>query len=106
MDSTYDIGKQYKVPIDNPFYNQPSVMNEIWAYGLRNPWRCSMDHLRPLYYFCGIAGQDQREWFDLIIKGGNYGWRKYEGSRLNIPSDPDINFIQPIIEYQHSQLGK
>lgn len=92
--------KQFKIPSDNPFGN------EIWATGLRNPWRCSFDSGRPLYMFCGDAGQDVREEWDIIVKGGNYGWRKWEGTRLNFAGDPNIpNHILPIIEYTHAQLG-
>lgn len=69
-----DPGKQYRVPTDNPFYNT-RFWKEIWADGLRNPWRCSFDSARPSYLLCGDVGQDNFEEIDIIVKGGNYGWR-------------------------------
>lgn len=57
-----DIGKldlwgNYTIPKDNPFVEDQGAQPEIWAYGLRNPWRCSFDSERPLYFMCGDVGQ-------------------------------------------------
>jgi glucose/arabinose dehydrogenase len=50
--------------------------------------------------FCGDVGQDELEEVDIVVRGGNYGWRKFEGTRLNKPDDPPIpNPIPPILEY-------
>lgn len=50
---------KYLVPQDNPFSKDKEEQPEIWAFGLRNPWRCSFDSERPLYFICADAGQVQ-----------------------------------------------
>ena len=71
-------GKGYSVPSDNPFVNKPGVRPEIWAYGLREPWRFSFD---PLTHdlWVGDVGQDLYEEIDIVRKGENYGWNVMEG---------------------------
>jgi len=97
------------IPNDNPFYNNPnpSIRKEIWAYGLRNPWRFSFDRLTNDMYI-GDVGQSKREEINFqpaISSGGeNYGWRVMEGSLCYNPtSGCDITGkILPIAEYDHS----
>jgi hypothetical protein len=87
---------------------------EIWAYGLRNPWRCSFDSERPSYFLCADIGQDQYEEVDVISKGGNYGWRVYEGPLLFQPqhtpggntSAASIDPIFPVVGYSHAEINK
>jgi len=72
-------GKQYGVPGDNPFVNMSGVVGEIWAFGLRNPYRFSFDrHTGNL--FLGDVGQNDIEEVDIIVRGGNYGWNIKEGT--------------------------
>jgi len=73
------IGLQYNIPDDNPFKTRPNAKPEIWAYGLRNPWRFSFDPLNGILY-AGDVGQDAREEIDVIERGQNYGWNIMEGS--------------------------
>eukprot|EP00029_Vermamoeba_vermiformis_P003188 TRINITY_DN1356_c0_g1_i1.p1 TRINITY_DN1356_c0_g1~~TRINITY_DN1356_c0_g1_i1.p1 ORF type:complete len:616 (+),score=131.59 TRINITY_DN1356_c0_g1_i1:243-1850(+) len=99
-------GKNYAIPSDNPFVGDEDYIPEIWAWGMRNPWRCSFDKANPAYFFCGDVGQNNVEEVDLIVKGGNYGWRKWEGTRLNFPNDPAVdNPIDPIMQYDRSESG-
>lgn len=104
----------YSIPRDNPFSEDKELEPEIWALGLRNPWRCSFDVERPSYFLCADTGEDQYEEVDIITKGGNYGWRVFEGP---IPFQPQqtpggntsidsINPIFPVLGYSHSDVNK
>ena len=73
-------GNNYAIPPDNPFVGNDDVLDEIWAYGFRNPWRCSFDTGSGDLY-CGDVMQNSYEEIDVVVKGGNYGWRRTEGSR-------------------------
>jgi glucose/arabinose dehydrogenase len=70
-------GNPYRVPPDNPFVGRDGV-DEIYAYGLRNPWRFSFDRETGLLY-CADVGQNKFEEVNIIEKGRNYGWRAMEG---------------------------
>ena len=76
-----DAGRNYGVPKDNPFVDRPGARPEIWAYGLRNPWRLSFDR-KSGQLWVGKNGQDLWEQVYLIKKGGNYGWSVSEGSHV------------------------
>jgi len=91
----------YRIPEDNPFVNNDNAKSEIYAYGLRNPWRFSFDPLRNLL-IAGDVGQNAYEEIDLIQNGGNYGWHYYEGTHTYKETDLAIDrFISPIWEYAH-----
>ncbi|PHT88115.1 HIPL2 protein [Capsicum annuum] len=105
----------YTIPKDNPYIEDKELQPEIWTLGMRNPWRCSFDSARPSYFMCADTGQDHYEEVDIITKGGNYGWRIYEGTRLfTPPKSPaentsmisSINPIFPVMGYNHSDVNK
>ena len=90
----------------NPFASQPGTMPEIWAYGLRNPWRFSFDRLTG-DLFIGDVGQQSREEIDFLpagVGGHNFGWRRMEGAACFDPaSDCDDGLLAaPILEYSHA----
>jgi glucose/arabinose dehydrogenase len=95
------INSDGSIPTDNPFYGQSGKRGEIWAYGLRNPFRDSFDPATGKLWVADV-GQDQWEEIDTLDKGGNYGWRKFEGDSVYDTSDPDPgNTIFPLYEYGH-----
>ncbi|HEY8748611.1 MAG TPA: PQQ-dependent sugar dehydrogenase [Tepidisphaeraceae bacterium] len=73
-----DSGKPYSIPSDNPFVGRQGARPEIWAYGLREPWRFSFDPLTQDFWV-GDVGQDLYEEIDIVRKGENYGWNVMEG---------------------------
>ena len=94
----------YAIPLDNPFMNMDRVRPEIWAFGFRNPWQLTFDSQTGTLWMADV-GQDLQEEINLVEKGGNYGWRRREGSYPfgNIPAD--LATIDPLWEYDH-QVGK
>lgn len=98
-------GKEYAVPPDNPFVATPGAAPEIWAYGLRNPWRFSFDPQTGLLY-AGDVGQSAREEIHVIRKGGNNGWNVMEGTICTPGVNPDCDksgYDLPIIDYPRSE---
>jgi putative heme-binding domain-containing protein len=90
----------YSIPMDNPFVNQAAVRPEIWAYGLREPWRISFDPINGQLWV-GDVGQDRYEEVDIVRRGQNYGWNVYEGFEKF--SDqyrrPKENYVYPVFAY-------
>lgn len=101
-----DSGKNYSIPTDNPFKgNTSGNREEIYAYGLRNVWRFSFDSATKELWGADV-GQNAWEEIDIITKGGNYGWRCYEGLHTyNTAQCNSNNYIKPIIEYGHNSEG-
>jgi len=102
-----DGGAPYAIPATNPFRNTTGAMPEIWAYGLRNPWRFSFDRLTGDLFIADV-GQSAREEVNFQLStspgGENYGWRRMEGTACFNPSTNcnDGTLKLPILEYDHS----
>ncbi|MBI3447781.1 MAG: PQQ-dependent sugar dehydrogenase [Acidobacteria bacterium] len=95
--------KAYGIPGDNPFVAIRGA-HEIWAFGLRNPWRWSFDRVTGDLW-AGDVGQDSREEIDLVTRGGNYGWRVMEGDEctgIEPARCGDPSFIAPVETYDHA----
>jgi glucose/arabinose dehydrogenase len=103
-----DSGSPYSIPLSNPFVSLLGARPEIWAWGLRNPWRFSFDR-RDGDLWIGDVGQDSWEEIDLqpaASRGGeNYGWRRMEGSHCFDPRTGcrEASMTLPIFEYSHSE---
>ena len=98
-------GKPFAVPTDNPFMTMPKARPEIYAYGLRNPWKMSFD--RPTgNLWCGDVGWEQWEQIFLIKKGGNYGWSAMEGNNSLFPERKGPTPITPpIVTHSHTEAA-
>lgn len=99
-----EAGRNYGVPKDNPFVDRPGARPELWAYGLRNPWRLSYDR-ESGQLWAGNNGQDLWEQVYLIQKGANYGWSLSEGSHVfhsQRQAGPDP-ISMPAAEHPHSE---
>ena len=96
-------GSTYTVPADNPFVGK-SAKPEIWAYGLRNPWRFSFDS-KTNKLFLADVGQNMWEEVNIIEKGGNYGWKIMEATHCFEPETncKTADLKLPIAEYEHKE---
>jgi len=102
-----DAGSPYAIPPDNPFVGNQNAKPEIWALGLRNPWRFSFDRLTGDLLIADV-GEDNHEEVDFQQDssggGENYGWRLMEGTHCFNPNTDcnDGSLTLPVIEYDHS----
>ncbi|MEQ8768959.1 MAG: PQQ-dependent sugar dehydrogenase [Phycisphaerales bacterium] len=103
-----DPNNNYAIPSNNPFVGQPGADEAIWAWGLRNPWRNDFDPQTGDLFIADV-GQFFREEVNFqpasSVGGENYGWRKWEGTRLNFAGDPGpdaADAVFPVTEYTHS----
>nr|HMT20484.1 PQQ-dependent sugar dehydrogenase [Promineifilum sp.] len=104
VDTTND---EYSIPADNPFTETSGALAEIWAFGIRNPWRFSFDRLTGDFY---IADVGQGQWEEVNFQpanssgGENYGWNIMEGTHCFESDTCDQSgLVLPIFEYDHSQ---
>ena len=105
VDSPPDPGLNYHIPADNPFVGQPGA-DEIFALGLRNPWRPSFDRATGTFYIADV-GQDTWEEIDIGQNGANYGWNHFEGPAL-FPGGDAIStgpVVAPIYSYNHNGMS-
>ena len=97
--------REYGIPSDNPFVGKEAARDEVYAYGVRNPWGLSFDAEGGLW--CADVGQDLFEEINLIEKGGNYGWSFREGfQKFPVRTDeppPGAVFKDPVFVYDHTQ---
>ncbi|XP_077980158.1 HHIP-like protein 2 [Glandiceps talaboti] len=108
-------GKPYGIPQDNPFVDIPDAFPEIFAYGFRSLWRSSVDRGDKKTgegrgrIFCGDVGHRRYEEIDIVLKGGNYGWRAKEGyacQYIDMCTDGSLGEdVEPIHVYNHT-FGK
>jgi glucose/arabinose dehydrogenase len=111
-------GDPYAIPPDNPFVGKPGVREEIYAFGLRNPWRMSFDAGGQLGLITGDVQQNSWEEVNVVVKGGNYGWNKKEGTYCFDPDKPNeppekcadsfngVKFTDPVIQYPNVRTKK
>lgn len=99
-----EAGKNYAVPKDNPFVKFPGARPEVWAYGLRNPWKMSFDP-RSGDLWVGDVGWEMWEYLFRVERGGNYGWSLFEGRQ---PVRPETKrgptpVLPPTVDHAHTE---
>jgi glucose/arabinose dehydrogenase len=113
-----DRGRPYGIPRDNPFVGEEGL-DEIWAYGFRNPYRMSFDQAGRHALIVGDAGQSGFEEVNVVRRGGNYGWNVKEGTHCFNAADPTVDLptcpstdpegdplIDPVVEYPNFARGE
>jgi glucose/arabinose dehydrogenase len=102
-------GAPYAIPGDNPFVAQPGARKEIWALGIRNPFRFSFDPQTGALWMSdpGSRGNNAREEIDVVPRGGNLGWPVREGTLPGRPiaTAPTSGFVEPVFDYARD-VGK
>jgi glucose/arabinose dehydrogenase len=107
IDPRPNAGAPYGIPAGNPFVGVPGARPEIWAYGLRNPWRIHLDAVTGDLWIADV-GQDAREEINRAPGGGpgaNYGWRRWEGTFLFNAATAVPGAVPPRHEYDHATGG-
>ena len=101
-----DPGKNYAIPADNPFVTVARARPEVWAFGLRNPWRFSADR-QTGDIWVGDVGWELWEMIHLARSGGNYGWSITEGPQPVYPDAPrgPGPIVPPVVSHPHSEAG-
>ena len=94
----------YTIPPTNPFVGQSGRRGEIWAYGLRNPWRFDIDPLASVLYIADVGEDDVEEVnaVPLSVAGPNFGWSIMEGSNCFQPNCSTAGLRLPVVEYTHA----
>ncbi|MFD9884464.1 PQQ-dependent sugar dehydrogenase [Streptomyces alboflavus] len=100
--------KPYAIPKDNPFVGDPKAKDEIWSYGLRNPWKFSFDAGSGdlLLGDVGQSAWEEIDWSPASSDGGeNYGWSQMEGTHPFRDGKEPANHVRPVYEYDRTGLG-
>lgn len=105
-------GDAYGIPDDNPFIDRPGALDEIFAFGFRNPQTLSFDTSGAGRLFVGDIGQNQIEEINVVLPGGNYGWGDREGTFVYnddrtigpLPAN-DPRYQYPIAQYDHEEIS-
>jgi glucose/arabinose dehydrogenase len=104
-------GLAYGIPPDNPFVGVPGARPEIWAYGLRNPWRFSFDRETGNFFIADVGSEGSEE-VDVqpaeSAGGENYGWNVFEGAQCHRPNASEhcdsTGMVEPIWGYEHPEV--
>jgi putative heme-binding domain-containing protein len=102
-----DAGRNYGIPKDNPFVTTPKARGEVWAYGLRNPWRLSFNPKTGDLY-AGDVGWELWEMVHRIQRGGNYGWSLTEGGKQDVRPDRLAGpspILPPLAVHSHEEAA-
>ena len=93
--------QQYRIPPDNPFVGRPNTREEIWSFGLRNPWKIAFDP-ESGDLLAADVGWEMREMIHRVARGRNHGWSIMEGSQTVKPEvQPEIPITPPLFEHTH-----
>jgi glucose/arabinose dehydrogenase len=106
IDPRPDGGRPYGIPASNPFVDRSGARDEVYSYGLRNPWRFSFDR-RTGDLIIGDVGQNEVEEIDFVRRGrgrgANFGWRPFEGRARYAPGESAPGHVRPVIQRFHSR---
>jgi glucose/arabinose dehydrogenase len=95
-------GATYDVPGDNPFVGRSGAKPEVWAYGFRNPWRASFDVATGALWVADV-GQSNIEEIDVVARGSNLGWSRFEGERCFKQPCDGAGMTGPVAFYTHNE---